>query len=75
MSELHYTVELTSGERFTGAVHDDVVDEHDVEETAGADEPRREEPVFVRRPNVAGRVVARGDEADGAAHDGVAPLP
>ena len=52
-----------------GAVHDDVVDERDVEEAAGADEPRREEPVFVRRPHVAGRVVVRGDEADGAAHD------
>lgn len=52
-----------------GAVHDEVVDERDVEETAGADEPRREEPVFVRRPHVAGRVVVRGDEADGAAHD------
>ena len=52
-----------------GAVHDDVVDERDVEKTPGADEPRREEPVFVRRPHVAGRVVVRGDEADGAAHD------
>ena len=62
---------VLDGRILAGTVHDDVVDECDVQNPARPNEAGGEQAVFVRRPHVSGRVVVCGDEADGAAHDGV----